>query len=122
MSQDISLQALIEKVKDELLAPTGGPGYPIFFVDKVELDLQVAITREKGGGLNISVLQFAGIELGGGMTREQGQNVKVTLSPILSREEQRELLQQDKRMWEGVQRATQAALRKSSGGLAGQPE
>lgn len=122
MRQDISLQTLIQKVKDELLAPTGGPDHPIFFVDKVELDLQVAITKEKGGGLNISVLQFAGIELGGGTTREQGQNVKVTLSPILSREEQRELMQQDKRLWEGVERATQAALSKRSSGLAGEQE
>jgi len=46
MNRDISLQTLIEKVKDELLAPTGGPGYSIFFVDKVELELQVGVTRE----------------------------------------------------------------------------
>ena len=122
MAQDVSLQALIEKVKDDLLAPTGGPDYPVFFVDKVELELQVAVTQETGGGLKISVLQFGGLEASGSVTSERGHTVKVSLSPILSREEQRELLQTDKRMWEGVQQATQAALRKGSGDLAGEPE
>ncbi len=123
MSQDISLQSLIEKVKDELLAPTGGPGYPVFFVDKVELDLQVAVTYEKTAGLKIEVLQVGGVQAGGSMAHEQGQNVKVTLSPILSREEQRELLKADQRMWDGVQRATQSALRKTGdGGMAGEME
>lgn len=87
MSQDISLQALIEKVKDELLTPTGGPYYPVFFVDKVELEVAVSVEAEGTGGLDISVL-----ELGGGVSREQGHVVTVTLSPILSREEQRALL------------------------------
>jgi len=122
MAQDISLQALIEKVKDELLAPTGGPGYPIFFVDKVELELQVAVTHEKEAGLKISVLQLGGVEAGGTTTRERGHTIKVTLSPILSREEQRKLLEEDPRMLEGVQRATQAALRKEGPALAGEPE
>lgn len=122
MTQDISLQALIEKVKDELLAPAGGPGYPIFFVDKVELELQVAVTYEKEAGLKISVLQLGGVEAGGSATRERGHSIKVTLSPILSREEQRKLLGEDQRMLEGVQRATQAALRKGEPALAGEPE
>jgi hypothetical protein len=122
VTQDISLQALIEKVKDELLAPAGGPGYPIFFVDKVELELQVAVTYEKEAGLKISVLQLGGVEAGGSATRERGHSIKVTLSPILSREEQRKLLGEDQRMLEGVQRATQAALRKGEPALAGEPE
>jgi len=122
MTQDISLQTLIEKVKDELLAPTGGPGYPVFFVDKVELELQVAVTHEKEGGLKISVLQLGSVEAGGTVTRERGHTIKVTLSPILSREEQRNLLEKDHRMLEGVQRATQAALRKGEPALAGEPE
>ena len=122
MPQDISLQALIEKVKGELLAPTGGPGYPIFFVDKVELELQVAVTCEKKAGLKISVLQLGGVEAGGSATRERGHTIKVTLSPILSREEQRSLLEEDQRMWEGVRRATQAGLRKGESEMAGEPE
>ncbi len=121
-TQDISLQALIEKVKDELLAPTGGPGYPIFFVDRVELELQVGVTYEAKAGLKISVLQIGGVEAGGGGSRERSHTIKVTLSPILSREEQRALLEEDARLLEGVRRATQAALRKGEGKLAGEPE
>jgi hypothetical protein len=122
MAQDISLQSLIEKVKDELLAPAGGPGYPIFFVEQVELELQVAVTHAGEAGLQISVLQLGGVEAGGSVTRERGHTVKITLSPILSREEQRRLLEEDGRMWDGVRRATQAALRKAGVALAGEPE
>lgn len=126
MSRDISLQALIEKVKDELLAPTGGPDYPVFFVDQVELELQVAVSYEASGGLSISVLSLGELEAGGGTSREKGHTIKVTLSPILSREEQRQLIQEDQRMLNGVRRATQAALRKggqaAGAGLAGEPE
>lgn len=122
MPQDISLQTLIEKVKDELLAPTGGPGYPIFLVDKIELELQVIVTYEVEAGLKVSVLQLGGAEVGGSGTDERGHTIKVTLSPILSREEQRKLLEEDQRMWDGVRRATQAALRKGGAALAGEPE
>ena len=122
MSQDISLQTLIEKIKDELLAPTDGPGYPVFFVDKVELELQVTVTYEANAGLKVSVLQLGGAEIGGSGSDMRGHTIKVTLSPILSREEQRKLLEEDKRMWDGVRRATQAALRKGRAALAGEPE
>lgn len=121
-NQEVSLQALIEKVKDELLTPTGGPGYPIFFVDKVELELQVGVRYEAEAGLKISVLQIGGAEIGGAGSRERSHTIKVTLSPILSREEQRALLEQDARLLEGVRRATQAALRKGREALAGEPE
>jgi hypothetical protein len=117
MLQDISLQALVEKVKDELLAPTGGPDYPVFFVDKVELEVAVTVKADGRGGLSISVL-----ELSGGVSREQGHTVKVTLSPILSRNEQRALLDEDERMLNGVRRATQAALRKGETGMVGESE
>lgn len=122
MPEEISLQSLIEKVKDDLLAPTGGPDYPVFFVDKVELELQVAVTHEAGAGLKISVLQLGGVEANAGRSAEKGHTVTVSLSPIMTREEQRQLLQADQRQWDGVQRATQAALRKGSSPLAGEPE
>ena len=122
VSQDISLQMLIEKVKDELLSPTNGPGYPVFFVDKVEFELQVTMTYGAEVGLKVSVLQLGGAEIAGSGSDERGHTIKVTLSPILSREEQRKLLEEDGRMWDGVRRATQAALRKGRATLAGEPE
>ena len=123
MAENITLQALIEKVKSDLLAPTNGPNYPIFFVEKVELELQVAVTQEGNAGLEISVLDFVGIKAEGGVARERGHTVTVTLAPILSREEQRELLNKDSRMLDGVERATQSALRKDEGiTLAGKTE
>jgi hypothetical protein len=105
MANGVSLQRLIEQVKDELLS--GAPAYPLFFIDTIELELAVTITAEGKGGINIQVL-----ELGSGVSSVRGNIIKVTMSPILTRDEQRKLLEKDTRMLEGVERATLAALRK----------
>jgi hypothetical protein len=116
MADGVSLQKLIQQVKDELLA--GAPAYPLFFIDTVELELAVAITAEGKGSINIQVL-----ELGTGVSNERGHTIKVTMSPILTRDEQRKLLEDDAKMLDGVKRATMAALRKGgSSTLAGEPE
>lgn len=123
MTETITLQTLIDKVKKDLLSPTDGPDYPVFFVEKVELELQVAVTQEENAGLEISVLNFGGVEVGDSSTNQNAHTITVTLAPILSREEQRQLLDKDPRMLNGVERATQSALRKGDGiELAGEPE
>ena len=42
---EIRLQELIEQVRKELLAPSNSPD-PIFFIDKVELELAVKVVKE----------------------------------------------------------------------------
>jgi hypothetical protein len=118
MSNEISLQGLIEKVKTELLAPASAPGYPVFFIDKVELELQVNVSAQANGEIGIAVLDFAKAGVSASNSQEKSHTIKVTLSPILTREEQRALLEKDEKMMNGVQRATQAALRKTGLELA----
>lgn len=79
----IGLTELIEQVKRELLATTPGSetDVPFLSVDSVELELQVTVKKEGKGGVKIYVL-----ELGGGGGRDDVQKVKVTLSPLLSKE------------------------------------
>ena len=117
MIENFSLQAVIAQIKSELLSATSSPEYPLFLVDKLEVEVAINIKAEGHGGIKIEVL-----ELGGGISREQCNTVKITLSPILSREEQRKLIDQDKRLLDGIERATAGALRKGDVPLAGEPE
>ncbi|HWS82722.1 MAG TPA: trypco2 family protein [Ktedonobacteraceae bacterium] len=80
----IELRELIEQVKEELLSQEMGTNnkVPLFSVDEVELELQVTVCKEGKAGLQIHV-----IELGGNVSRDDVQVVKVTLSPLLSKEE-----------------------------------
>lgn len=79
----IGLAELIEQVKRELLATSldNETDVPFLSVDSVELELQVTVKKEGKAGVKIYVL-----EAGGGRSRDDVQKVKVTLSPLLSKE------------------------------------
>ncbi len=79
----IGLAELIEQVKRELLTTSlnNETDVPFLSVDSVELELQVTVKREGKTGIKIYVL-----EAGGGVSRDDVQKVKVTLSPLLSKE------------------------------------
>jgi hypothetical protein len=80
----IGLAEFIEQVKRELLSTEPGVegSIPLFSVDEVTLELQVAVHKEGKAGLQIYV-----VELGGGVGRDDTHNVTVTLTPLLSKEE-----------------------------------
>jgi hypothetical protein len=85
----IGLADLIQQVKRELLttylndeSPSNDTDIPVFSVDSVELELQVTVKKEGKGGIKIYVL-----ELGGGGSRDDVQKVKLTLSPLLKKEQ-----------------------------------
>ena len=113
METEITLQNLITKVKKDLLAPSSSPEYPVFFVEKVELELQVNIIAQMNGEIGISILQFGKAGTQSSLSQEKNHTIKLTLLPILTREEQRALIEKDNRMMDGIQRSTQAALRKT---------
>ncbi|MHC5719907.1 MAG: trypco2 family protein [Nostoc sp.] len=59
---------------------------PLLCVDSVELELQITVKKEGGGGVKINVLQFGGGEVAGKLSRDDVQKVKVKLSPLVSKE------------------------------------
>jgi hypothetical protein len=79
----IGLAELIEQVKRELLATSldNETDVPFLSVDSIELELQVTVKREGKTGIKIYIL-----EAGGSAGRDDVQTVKVTLSPLLSKE------------------------------------
>ena len=88
-SGSIGLAELIEQVKQELLSTCtyGEPGsdVPVFFVDSVELEIQVSVRREGTGQIKLGVLSF-GAEAGGGLSRDDVHTVKVSLSSLFSKD------------------------------------
>lgn len=77
----IGLDELIKQIRLELLNQ-GGDTVPLFSVDQVELELQVTIHWEGNAGIKIYVVQ-----VGGNVNRDSIQKVKVTLTPLLDKQE-----------------------------------
>ena len=87
-SNGIGLSELIQQVKQELLTvnPDKADDPPVFFVESVELELQVTVKKDAKAGIKVYVL-----EAGGGIGQDEVQKVKVNLTPLLTREEVRKL-------------------------------
>ena len=115
----IGLAELIEQVKRELLPATSDQQatsdqdteVPLLSVDTVELELQVTIRKEGKAGLKVYVF-----EAGGGGSRDDVQKVKVTLSPLLSKEMRLRLLHKKLRpqQWRELLEQNVEALTKGS--------
>jgi hypothetical protein len=90
MSGKIGLAELIDKVKEELLFKVDDNKPPMFMVEKVELELNVTVTREETneakGELKVWVLSIGeGASVKGG--RQDVQKIKVTLDPLVSKDD-----------------------------------
>ncbi len=77
----IGLAEFIEQVKKELLIQPAS-STPLLSVDQVELELQVTIHKEGSAGIQIQIIQA-----GGKLGSDDVHTVKVTLTPLLSKEE-----------------------------------
>ena len=79
MAERLGLQDLIYQVKDDLLAPNPKrqDPHPELRVDTIELEIGVGVTREKGGNIQVWVLQY-----GEKISSETTQRVRVRLSPV----------------------------------------
>lgn len=123
---EIGLQELIYQVKQELLAPNPAQRakdpYPLFFVDKVEIEATVKVQKEANGGVKISVLSLAELNADGGIAKERSHVVRVSLSPLLSKESILAETLQDPQVAQRVRAIQQQALLRGDVPLAGTPE
>ncbi|PSB22888.1 hypothetical protein C7B76_02330 [filamentous cyanobacterium CCP2] len=123
-SQSIGLAELIQQVKKELLSTVPGQSSdaPILFVESVELELQVTVSREGSGGVKIDVLAVGGGELGGTLKRENVHTVKVSLSPLFDKERLMEFYQtlHSDKVPTTVKQSLEALLKGEEGNLSNQ--
>jgi len=125
MPEEITLQGLIEKTKQDLFSPYQGTDnegkiiYPVFFVDQVELEITVNFSYDANAGLKISIPQILEGSVEGGQGKEAAHKMKISLSPIMTRDEMHEMAKKDKMLWKGIETATAMSLRKG-GELAGE--
>lgn len=126
MAKKITLQELIDRAKDDLFSPYQGISegkkiYPVFLVDQVELEVTVDLSYDAEAGLKISIPQVIEGSVTGGQGRVSGHKVKIALSPILTPDQLRDLLEQDKRLMDRIREASLIALRKGAE-LAGEED
>jgi hypothetical protein len=114
----ISLNQLIDQVREELLQPrkstTRDAVYPFLFIEDVELEVSVMVSSTVGGsgGVHIQV-----VELGGNIQNmnEKTHRIKIKMTPLLTKEEIRENLKQNNRLWENVMSTAMKATSKEDG-------
>ena len=127
MTRQITLQELIDKVKQDLFTPYQGTDkegkiiYPIFLVDQVELEVTVNLVYDAQAGLKITIPQMMEGSVTGGQGKETGHKMRIFLLPIMTLDEMREMVKNDKMLRRGVEKATAMSLRKGSE-LAGEEE
>jgi hypothetical protein len=124
--EEIGLQDLIYQVKGELLAlnpaQRAKDPYPLFFIDKVELEIAVKVSQTTDGGIKLTVLDFAEASAGRSVGRERGHVVKVSLSPLLSRDVILAGALKNERVRQMVESDSVEALVKGVAGVMGEPE
>ncbi len=86
----IGLSEFIEQVKKDLLETQDQDSVPLLAIEKVEVEVKVVANRVKGGkaGLKLSVFGIgadAGIDTKS--KQENAQTVKITLSPLLTKDQ-----------------------------------
>jgi hypothetical protein len=116
--KEITLQDLINQVRDELLtSPTDvqvDKDYPLFLVDQVELEVVVDFSYDAKAGIKISVPQILEGSVEGGQGKVSGHTMKLTLKPILTYEERRREFQKYPKLWERIVDIQRRALTKTS--------
>ena len=111
---EVGLKELIEKVKHELLASNSDQN-PLFFIDKVELEIAVKVTKEGDGNVKIAVLNFFEVGASGALTGEGGNVVRVSLSPLLERGEILKTITDDEQKYKAILQSSVKALVKEDG-------
>ncbi len=120
MAKEITLQDLIEKVKRDLFSSYEGKdkegkmAHPIFFVNNVELEVTVTFSYDTKTGLKGAIPRLGAGSIGAGHDKSAQHKMKISLSPILTQDEMRKMAKKDEELWEGIEEATTASLRKGS--------
>ncbi len=124
--KEIGIEDVIRQVKLELLAPNPAAQsrdpYPLLAIDKIELEIVTRITRSTDGSIKLSVLDVAEINTGHASSREQAHVVRVSLSPLLSREELIAAALKDEAVQRIVQNDSQRAFLRHDDRLSGESE
>ena len=109
----ISLADVIQQLKADLKPIQDDP---LFYLDSIEIEAQVVVSREHGGDIKLSVLNFLGAEANAKHEAAYTQSIKINLSPIFSKEELKNALPPD-RLSQAKQSACQTVMRGDGSGV-----
>lgn len=124
--KEIGLEEVINQVKRELLRPNPSARaqdpYPLFTIDKIELEIATQISKSGDGSIKFTVLDSAEIDIGIAVSKERMHIVRVSLSPILSREDIVAGALKDDQIRNMAMAEARKALVRHDEGLKGEPE
>lgn len=123
---EIGLQDLIYQVKRELLAPNPAQRakdpYPLFSIDKIELEVSVNISRVDSSGVRFTILDFLETSTSHSAELRRGHVVRVSLSPLLPREEMLLEVRGDTKLNKALIEQSGALLKGETETVKGEPE
>lgn len=116
MTDDVTLQSLIDRIKGDLFAPyhhleDGQAKVPVFFVEEAELEVAFNVSYDDRAGVRISILQVVSGGTERGTETGSAHRIKVKLCPILTREELREIVEKDDELMASIRQTFETALR-----------
>ena len=124
--EEIGLQELIYRVKRELLTPDRAAQardpYPLFAIEKIELEITVKVVRDHDGTAKLSVLNFAEISAGQTVSREHGHLIRIALTPLIPHNELVNNLLADDETRQNIIRDLRRSMIKGDDDLGGEPE
>ena len=87
MSNEIGLAELIAQVKEELAVKLDDS--PVFWVEKVELELNVTVQKEGGSVIKIGIFSIGEASVNGQLSSEDVHKIKLTLKSLYTDEDYR---------------------------------
>lgn len=124
--REIGLDEVINQVKRELLTPNpaakANDPYPLFMIDKIELEIATRISVSADGSIKFSVIGGAEASVGVSSSGERSHVVRVSLSPVLTREELAAEVLKDEKVRRMVSVESQHAFVRHDNSLAGEAE
>jgi hypothetical protein len=124
--REIGLEEVINQVKRELLTPNpaakANDPYPLFIIDKIELEIATRISVSADGSIKLSVFGVAEASVGVSSSGERSHVVRVSLSPVLTREELAADALKDEKIRRMVQVDSQRAFVRHDHSLGGEAE
>lgn len=88
---EIGLAELIAQVKKELAVKLDDS--PVFWVEKVELELNVTVKREGGSVIKIGIFSIGEASVNGKLSSEDVHKIKLTLKSLYTDEDDRKHLE-----------------------------
>lgn len=80
MSTNLGISDLIQRIKEDLLSEQGEEKTKLFSLDEITLELNFLVSGDIASGFNLGI-----VTLGSDVSEERVQKIKIKMSPLVSK-------------------------------------